>query len=68
MNLQISDQTYQDLLQAAKLRGMTPEEFVEWLISQQPVGRVTNEDDFFRALGQTDEQIAKIKERARQNV
>ena len=43
---------------------MTPEALIEQMIDQLPVGFAENEDDFYRALGQTDEQIAQIKAEA----
>ena len=64
MNVQISDQKYQALLQAAQARKVTPEALIEQMIDQLPVGFAENEDDFYHALGQTDEQIAQIKAEA----
>ncbi len=61
MNVSISDQKYQALLQAAHARHVTPEALIEQMIDQLPIGFADNEDDFYRALGQSDEQIAQIK-------
>ena len=55
MHVTISDQKYQALLQAAQARRVTPEMLIEQMIDRLPVGFADNEDDFFRALGQSDE-------------
>lgn len=61
MNISISDQKYQALLQSAQARHVTPEALIEQLIDHLPAGFADNEDDFYRPLGQSDEQIAQIK-------
>ena len=65
MYIQISDHAYQNLIQAAKARGTTPEELVELLAEQVPIGFAQNEDTFFHALGFDDTQIEQVKERAK---
>ncbi len=62
--LQISDATYESLILAAKNRGISLEQVIDQMVAQFPVIYATNEDDFFRQLGATDEEIAQIKKDA----
>lgn len=61
MNIQISDHAYTVLTEAARLRGTTPEALIESLAEQLPVGFAKDEDEFYRAMGMNDTQIAQIK-------
>lgn len=65
MNIQISDDAYAALMQAAQIRGTTPESFIEDLVLHLSIGHADDEDGFYRAMGMNDEQIAQIKERAK---
>jgi hypothetical protein len=62
--LQISEAAYESLVLAAKNRGITLEQVVDQMIAQFPVIYATNEDDFFRQLGASDEEIAQSKKDA----
>lgn len=66
INIQIPDQTYQSLQQAAQARGVTPEALIEWFVASMPLGFARNADEFFRALGSDDDEITQIKELAKQ--
>jgi len=62
--LQVSDAAYEALTLAAKNRGVTLEQVVDQMVTQFPVIYATNEDDFFRQLGASDQEIAQIKKDA----
>jgi hypothetical protein len=67
LNIQITPQAYQQLAHAAQLRHTTPEKLVEDFAAEIADTAVyTNEDDFFRSLGMTDEDLKKADELAAQ--